>query len=207
MDNLDSHWDNIYSNTKENKLGWFEDDLKQTLKFMNLININKDATIFLSGVGDSKIADIFIQKNFNVIINDISQKALEKTFLRNIKFKKNLHKFHHNLSHPFPNHINNINLWIDRAVLHFLLEENDVVIYFDNLKKSVQNKGYVLFAEFAENGATSCAGLEIKRYSTEKFSYYLGDKFQLIKEENYTYLNPNGDKRPYIYALFQKSST
>jgi len=204
MENLNNHWDDIYINTDEDKLGWFEDDLTQTLKYLNFTTLEKNSTIFLPGVGNSKIVDILVEKNYYLIINDISKKALENTFLRNIKHKNNLNKFYHNLSTPFPNDINNIDLWIDRAVLHFLIKEEDIQIYFNNLKKTVKNNGYVLFAEFAENGAISCAGLDVKRYSINIFVEYLGREFKLIKQEQYTYINPNGLKRPYIYALFKK---
>jgi hypothetical protein len=35
-------------------------------------------------------------------------------------------------------------------------------------------------------------------------SKYLGKDFILVKEENYTFINPLGGERPYIYALFRR---
>ena len=95
-------------------------------------------------------------------------------------------------------------IWIDRAVLDFLVEENDILKYFENLKNSLKQNAYVLFAEFSLEGANSCASLPIKKYNSQELSKYLGEDFTLIKEENYTFINPFGGERPYIYALFKK---
>lgn len=204
MKNLNNHWDNLYTNTDQNKLGWFEDNLSQTNKFLSLINLNDNANIFLPGAGTSELVDSLVQNNYNVIINDISIEALNNTYKRNIQYKNNLTIFNHNLSSVFPKDLQKSDLWLDRAVLHFLLTEDDIKIYFDNLKNNLNKNGYVLLAEFSDDGAISCAGLNIKRYTTDKFSYYLGDEFELIKDEKYTFINPNGDDRPYIYALYQR---
>jgi hypothetical protein len=34
----------------------------------------------------------------------------------------------------------------------------------------------------------------------------LGNDFLLKKSFNYTFINPSGNERPYIYALFQRKS-
>jgi len=201
---LTKHWDNLYNNTDQNKLGWFENDLSQTNKFLNLIDLKNNATIFLPGAGTSELVDSLVQNNYNVTINDISTEALNNTYKRNNQYKNNLTLFNHNLSLPFPENLQKSDLWLDRAVLHFLLTENDINMYFKNLKNNLKPNAYVLLAEFAEDGAISCAGLNIKRYTTDQFSHYLGDEFQLIKDEKYTFINPNGDNRPYIYALYQR---
>lgn len=59
-------------------------------------------------------------------------------------------------------------------------------------------------AQFRVGGVTSCASLAINQYSLNKFSEKLGDKFKFIKSEEFDFINPNGDKKEYIYALFQK---
>ena len=100
-----------------------------------------------------------------------------------------------------------VDIWIDRAVLHFLTDDKDIKGYFKNLKSKLKDGGYVLFAEFSKVGATSCAGLLVKQYSLEEFKYELGLSFELISSFEHLYINPNGDKRPYIYALYKKNKT
>ena len=37
MKTLTEHWNKIFKKTDENKLGWYEEDFSQTLKFLNII--------------------------------------------------------------------------------------------------------------------------------------------------------------------------
>jgi hypothetical protein len=46
--------------------------------------------------------------------------------------------------------------------------------------------------------------LDIKQYDLEEFSKRLKDDFELIKNEEYDYINPFGNKKEYIYALYKK---
>lgn len=198
---LKSHWNNIFTNTEDNNLGWWENDFSQTLKFLNILNINSNTNIFLAGSGTSNLVDEFVNKNCNLILNDISDIALIKVKNRLQKIN-NIEFFQQDLSKPFRN--KNIDIWIDRAVLHFLLNENDISNYFENLKTNLNKDGFVLFAEFRKNGATSCANLKVNQYDLEEFSKRLGNEFELIKSEEYDYINPNGNKKEYIYALYRK---
>jgi hypothetical protein len=61
-----------------------------------------------------------------------------------------------------------------------------------------------MFAEFSLTGAPKCAGLTLHRYSTDEISQRLGSAFKLVSQFDYTYINPFGDPRPYIYVLFKK---
>ena len=205
MEELNSHWDNIFLNTDECSLGWYEDDLTQTLKFFDLIDEKDNANIFISGAGVTKLVDELLSENRHLVLNDISKQALNKIEDR-IRQKNSPYTiFHHNLANAFPKDaFPKIDIWIDRAVLHFLTNEEDINTYFQSLNESLNKDGYVLFAEFSNVGATQCAGLDVHRYSLDELTKRVGDNFSLIKSEEYTYTNPNGNLRPYIYALFKK---
>jgi len=97
-----------------------------------------------------------------------------------------------------------IDIWIDRAVLHFLREEEHIQGYFNNLVSALKPGGHALFAEFSTAGAPKCAGLELHRYCIEELSARLGSHFKLISFFDHIYINPDGAARPYIYALFKR---
>lgn len=90
-------------------------------------------------------------------------------------------------------------------MLHFLLEEERIAGYFDNLRSCLSDRGHVLLAEFAPDGAPKCAGLELLHYSAAEMAERLGPEFNLLREERYIYVNPFGYPRPYVYALFQRN--
>jgi hypothetical protein len=199
--NLEEHWNSIFNKTDDNKLGWWENETSQTLKFIENININSSTNIFLAGAGTSVLVDELIKKDCNLVLNDISFVALEKLKSR-LRDNLKLDFFQYDLSKPFIK--DSIDLWIDRAVLHFLLEEKDIENYFENLNKNTKKDSLVFFAEFKKGGAKSCASLEIKQYDVHELSKRLGKKFELILSEDYDFINPFGNKKEYIYALFRK---
>jgi len=104
----------------------------------------------------------------------------------------------------FLDNIEQVELWIDRAVLHFITDPTDQENYFRLLKDKVCPGGYILFGEFSLDGATSCAGLPVCRYSADMLSSKLGKQFEVIDQFNHLYYSPSGAPRPYVYVLFRR---
>ena len=206
MSTLNKHWDTIFSSTSDSELGWYEENTSQTLKFIESIQLKSSATAFLPGAGTSQLVDELLNRGYKLIINDISEKALNKLKQR-IGINNKIIYLHHDISKPLPNEVPKVDIWIDRAVLHFLRNEAEIQTYFRNLQTSVIPGGYTLLAEFSTAGAKQCAGLELHRYSLEEMTERMGSDFELINYENYTYINPYGDPRPYIYALYKKHNS
>lgn len=198
------HWNNIFASKSDAELGWYESGAAQTLKFLDGIPPVELQTIFLPGAGTSVLVDELLSRGARLILNDISDEALNKLKQRITHDDDRLTWLHHDISKPLPANVPPCGVWIDRAVLHFLLDENDIAGYFANLHQTVQKGGYVLLAEFSTNGAAKCAGLELHRYSVDELSARLGNEFELVKQEDYTFINPFGDPRPYIYALYKR---
>lgn len=203
MTTPNQHWNAIFSARTDPELGWYESDVSQTLKFLDLIPQSENATIFLPGAGTSVLVDELLAREHRLILNDISDEALNKLRSR-IGVDDRLTWLHHDISKPLPDGIPQAYIWIDRAVLHFLLEEADIQGYFSNLHSVIRPGGYALLAEFSTTGAPKCAGLELHRYSVEEMTQRMGAEFELVKYEDYTFINPSGDPRPYIYALYRK---
>ncbi len=206
MTTRNEHWNTIFSTKDDPELGWYEDDVSQTLKFLDRIQLAESATVFLPGAGTSKLVDTILARGHNLVLNDISDAALHKLRTR-IGTSSKLTWLHHDISKPLPEGTPLADIWIDRAVLHFLLQEADIQGYFANMQSVIKPEGYALLAEFSTMGARKCAGLELHRYSIEEMTRRMGSGFELVNQEDYTYINPAGDPRPYIYALYQKHNS
>jgi len=204
MTSTTEHWNQIFTAKADPELGWYESDAAQTLKFIQDVPDLTSATIFLPGAGTSVLVDALLPLCRHLVLNDISDTALNK-LKEKIKEENKVSWLHHDISKSLPNEVPVVDLWIDRAVLHFLLEENQIEGYFQNLRSTVKEGGHVLLAEFAPDGAPKCAGLDLHRYSTEEMTERIGPDFDLIQEERYVFINPFGDPRPYTYALFQRT--
>lgn len=205
--NYTNHWDHKYQTTEDSKLGWFEDNPQPTLQLLEKCNLSKEAAILNVGAGTTTLIDELVKEGFtNVIANDISEVALNKLQQR-IKdnFNYSLNCIVDDLTNPTTlNSIDKVDMWIDRAVLHFFLKKEEQQAYFELIKKTVAKGGYVLIAVFALDGAPKCCGLDLKRYDLKMLQESLGATFQLIDSFNHTYVNPFGGERPYIYTLFKK---
>jgi len=202
---LKSHWNKAYSNNPENKLGWFETDLSPMFQLILKSEIQKNASIINIGAGSTTLADELISQGFtNIIATDISDVALQNLSKRvDSSYLKTIADDLTNPSELLK--IEKVDLWIDRAVLHFFIEEKDQETYFNLLKEKVNLNGFVILAEFNLQGATKCSGLTVKRYNAEMFQEKLGADFKLIESFDYTYSMPSGDEREYVYSLFQKT--
>lgn len=204
--NLKQHWDTVYQKEDE-QLGWFEPNPAHTLELIADTNLPKDAAILTVGAGTTTLIEALLEKGFtNIIANDLSNLALQK-------LKDRVQKSHHyhlkvmvdDLTNPKKlNKLQPIDLWIDRAVLHFFLKEDHQKAYFNLVKKIVSKKGFVIIAVFSLDGAEKCSGLLLQRYNAEMLQHKLGLDFKLIKTFDYTFINPFGGERPYVYTLFQR---
>lgn len=203
---LKTHWNKAY-NKDDNQLGWFEEHPAQTMQLIESCMLDKDARILNVGVGTTTLIDSLLNEGFNnLIANDLSDLALQKLKKRILKSHNyNLNCLVDDLTNTSELHLlNNIDLWIDRAVLHFFLKDEEQNAYFNLINNIITKGGFVLIAVFALDGAEKCCGLDIKRYNVEMLQNGLGEKFHLIKSFNHTFINPFGGERPYVYTLFQK---
>jgi len=206
MISVREHWDNIFSKTEDANLGWYEKDTSQTFKLLHEIPEWETATIFLPGSGTSILIEDLITKGIKLILNDISKNALNRVKQRLKEDYEKIVWLCQDIAQPIKDPIPEVDIWIDRAVLHFLTDENDIKGYFENLKSTLKIGGHAIFAEFSLIGAPKCAGLTLHRYSINELSTRFGSSFKLVSHFDYTYINPLGDPKPYIYALFKRDA-
>ena len=203
MTALQDHWNAIFAGTADSELGWYEKDAAQTWAFLERIPHRDSATVFLPGAGTTVLVDELLARGHRLILNDISDQVLHALRQR-IGARDDITWIHQDIAKPLPHPAPRADIWVDRAVLHFLLEEADIQGYFANLHRVLRTGGYALLAEFATTGAPKCAGLELHRYSVEDMNARIGPSFSLVAHETFTYVNPWGDPRPYIYVLYKR---
>ncbi len=202
---LRRHWNSLFAGRRDGELGWYEEDLTQSLGFLERVPEGERGRIFLPGAGTSLLVDELLARGHELILNDISDQALARLRAR-VGEREGVTWLRHDISRPLPEGVPDADVWIDRAVLHFLLAEAEIEGYFANLKSVLREGGHVLLAEFSSEGATRCAGLDVHRYSLDEMTERLGEDFVLLRHEHYTYVNPFGDERPYLYALYRRDS-
>jgi hypothetical protein len=206
--NLKEHWNKVYLSRADEKLGWYEEFPQESICLIDKCNLSPDSVILNVGAGTTTLIEFLLLMGYrNIIATDISNDSLTKlkTGLGNEEDK--ITWIVDDLTHPvLLKNIPTVDLWIDRAVLHFFTEPKDQDTYFELLKSKVRKGGFVLFAEFNLNGATKCSGLPIHRYNEEMLGEKLGDNFTLTDSFEHLFFMPSGAERPYIYTLFRKTN-
>jgi SAM-dependent methyltransferase len=205
--NFEKHWNNAYHKTPVNNLGWYEENPTPSLDLIKTCNLPKDALIFNAGAGATTLITKLMEVGYNnIIVNDIAAAAL--TTLNNsliIDSKSNIQFIVDDLTNPTELlKLKNIDLWHDRAVLHFFTEQHQQEAYFQLLKKVVKVNGYVILAQFNLKGAKKCCGLNVFNYNEQMLQEGLGENFKLLKSFDYTYTQPSGNTREYVYTLFKR---
>lgn len=209
------HWNNKYNTTNTKKLGWYEENPEPSLTLIKESPIDKNDLVVDIGCGTSTLVDELLVSGYtNIVLSDISQSAL--SISRN-RLQKKFYKLIGNITFltdditnsKYIKNLNNIAIWHDRAVLHFLIDEKDQQSYLDLLKSTVKKGGYIIISTFAigkvdgVDGIKKCSGLPIKQYSVKTLSEFLGSEFKLVESFDYTYTTTWGQKRPFIYAKFK----
>ncbi len=204
---MKSHWERVYQHSSIESLGWYEDRPEPSLELIDQCNLHKDAVLLNVGAGATTLVDELLKAGYrNIIANDISSSALEELQQRlGPGQSKRVHWIVDDLINPLElNSLKQVDLWHDRAVLHFFIEPAEQDTYFNLIRKLVRKDGFVIIAAFNLNGAEKCSGLPVLRYNADMLQDKLGMEFQLLKAKDYTYLMPSGDTREYVYSLFQR---
>lgn len=206
--NKANHWSDVYNDVDITKLGWYEDESTPSLQLIEKCNLAKEDLILNVGSGSTTLIDSLLKNGYtNLIVNDISSKALNKIKDRNVGKDDSVKWIVDDIVNPTElAKIPQVGLWNDRAVLHFFIEEKDQNAYFELLHHKVCKNGYVIIAVFNLEGAKRCSGLPVKRYNEKMLQEKLGAAYKLKDSFNYIYTMPNGDHRNYVYTLFQKTS-
>ena len=157
---MKEHWNKIYSTRDVEKLSWYEEIPEPSIRLLSKCHIKKDEFVLDVGADTSTFIDYLIDKGFsNIIATDISEIALNKLKERFGKEKASQVRWIvDDITKPiYIQNLRDISVWHDRAVLHFLLKENQQQAYLSTLKKVIKKGGYVIIAAFSLEGEKNVA--------------------------------------------------
>lgn len=205
--NHPDHWNRVYAEKASETLGWYEARPDTTLSLLQSCGLPLTAQILLAGAGTSTLVDHLLDLGYlGLIAADLSAVALEKLKQRLGARAERVQWVVDDLSasQHLGDYAGQVDLWQDRAVLHFLLSEAQREAYRQLLYSLLKPGGYALIACFAPGTAERCSGLPIRQYSASELADWLGPEFVLKTHLEETYTMPSGDLRLFTHALFQR---
>ena len=207
IDDLQAHWETVYAKKQVDKLGWYEKNPAPSLELIARCNLRQNSSILNVGAGATRLVDELLELGYtNIIANDLSREALERIKSRLVKQTSDQVKWIvDDLINPGElKSLEPVDLWHDRAVLHFFTDDQEQASYFKLLKQLVKPGAYAIIAAFNLAGAPSCSGLPVFRYNKQMLQERLGNEFFLQEAFDHNYIMPSGDEREYIYTLFKR---
>lgn len=203
MSGNQQHWDKVYSEKQPTEVSWYEPMPEISLNLIRECNLKKDAAIIDIGGGDSFLAEFLVSQNYtDVTVVDISSKVIERAKERMCEKADEVTWIVADVSEFHPN--KQYELWHDRGVFHFLMEENEKRNYLRSLKDSVKPGGYVILSTFSDKGPSKCSGLDVQGYSVGDMSKLLEQEFDFLSGRSFDHTTPSGEKQNFTVCSFQK---
>ena len=200
--NLKSHWEKIYDEKNEDEVSWFQKETNESLKMIQNAGIENPKIIDV-GSGRSKLLKNLIEIGYNHLTYlDISESALGKS-------KKFLGEQSNKVRWISEDILSfktdeKFDIWHDRAVFHFLNEENLIRKYIEIVEKNISESGHLIIGTFSENGPLKCSGLEVRRYSEKVIEKLFNRSFKLIDSFYYDHVTPFNTTQNFLFSHFIK---
>jgi len=90
-------------------------------------------------------------------------------------------------------------LWHDRAVLHFLLADDERERYVQTMRAATHANSTIVIGAFGLTGPHMCAGLPVRRQSASDFTELFGSEFRIDEVVEDVHIRPDTATQDYIW--------
>lgn len=199
------HWERVYSTKSATNVSWFQAHADLSMKLIQDAKITTTASIIDVGGGASTLADDLLAHNYeNITVLDLSRSALNAAQQRLGMLASKIKWIEGDVLDTKLQR-NSYDVWHDRAVFHFLVNEQERLAYVRQVLEAVKPGGLVIVATFAEDGPTKCSGLPVMRYSANQLHSQFGEPFKLLGHEKELHHTPSGDEQKFLYCFCKKN--
>lgn len=182
-----AHWDGVYRAKGVDEVSWYQADAGPSLALVDALGVDPDAGVVDVGAGASPFLASLGRRGFtDLTAVDLSPTALEA--LAAAAGGVEVTCVSADVTEWDPGRT--FGLWHDRAVLHFLVDEDDRSAYLATLRRVVP-AGAVILATFAPDGPEQCSGLPVRRYGPDELLGLL-DGFDPVAVEHQVHVTPWG---------------
>lgn len=201
--NRKQHWEKVYETKDDHEIGWFQKLPKTSISLINKYAQSQDISVIDIGGGNSFLTKFLFNEGYsNLTVLDISVNALQRSLTR---FGNDADKINWKASDilEFSTH-EAFQIWHDRAVFHFLIDDGEIKKYADVADKSIAQGGFLIIGTFSTTGPKKCSGLPVTQYSEEKICTVFNQNFKLVECFDDVHTTPSGNAQNFIWAVFRK---
>ena len=204
-DSTERHWQQVYASQAAEEVGWYQAAHEVSIDLIRRSGVVEDGRILDVGSGATTLLDGLLEAGYSGLIAvDISTSGLQMSKQRLGEKVQWLVADITKPSELFD--IGPVDLWHDRAVLHFFTSKEEREGYLLTLRTLLKGGGHAVIETFSPDGAPKCSGLELRRYDEEMLQRFLGEEFVLLESRRHVHSTPSGGQRPYVSTLFRRLS-
>lgn len=181
-------------------MSWFQAHADRSLALIERCDLDRAEPILDIGGGASTLVDDLLDRGHtDLTVLDVAESALTASQAR---LGPRAGQVRWITGDVLTAALPRVQLWHDRAVLHFLIDPIDRARYVEQLEAAVIPTGHVIIATFAPDGPDRCSGLPVIRFSAEALGDLLGSGFQLVQAEREEHRTPIGRLQAFTYTRF-----
>ena len=198
--NESKHWDRVYEGREPDQVSWYRPHLEHSLSLIDQARLPADAAIIDVGGGASTLVDDLLDRGHTrITVLDISTKAMATARERLGARAAAVSWLAGDITRvELPVH--EFSFWHDRAVFHFLREEEGRARYVAAVRRALQPGGHVVVATFGPSAPEMCSGLPVVRYTAEGIHQQFGEQFKKVGSETEIHHTPWGSEQEFVYC-------
>jgi SAM-dependent methyltransferase len=199
-----AHWEGVYRTKGDTDLSWFQTLPTHSLALIDALRPPPRRVIDIGG-GQSALAGELLRRGIEqVTVLDISSAAIERGRQRLGPLAERVRWVVGDVLDPLD--LDEVDLWHDRAVFHFLTEAEDRRRYADAAARTVAPGGSLIVATFALTGPEKCSGLPVRRYDAAALATEFGPSFRLSTSTSETHMTPWGKPQDFTYVVLERTT-
>jgi ubiquinone/menaquinone biosynthesis C-methylase UbiE len=199
-----THWDSVYTTKQPEGVSWFQPHLDLSLQLLERAGLSRSTRIIDIGAGASTLVDDLLARDVQALTAvDISAAALQVTRDR---LRERADRVRWIVSDVTQLELppSSIDIWHDRATLHFLTDPKDAYAYVQVASRVVTPGGHAVIGGFASDGPEQCSLLRVVRRDPEQIAELFAKQFELVEARRESHTTPGGSVQRFAYALLRK---
>lgn len=199
----EQHWQSVYTRQPETGVSWYQASPEPSLGMIRAAAPAPEAALIDVGGGASTLVDHLLAAGYrDVTVLDIAEAALAAARRRLGARAAAAQWIAADVTAFAPPR--RYQVWHDRAVLHFLTDEDDRARYREALDRALAPDGTVVIGAFAPDGPERCSGLPVRRYSADGLAEFLGAGYPLEETQSVAHRTPSGAAQQFLFCRFRR---
>ncbi len=199
------HWESVYASKGDAELSWFQARPELSLRIIRELKLKPASALDVGGGQSMLAADLVAMGVPDIVVLDISAAALERAKKRLGPSAEKVRWIAGDVLAAID--LGRVDLWHDRAVLHFFTDPDQRARYFARLRDTLRPGGIAVIAGFALDGPPRCSNLDVVRTDATRLSSEMGPGFRLLREDFETHTTPWGGQQRFVYATFRAATS